>query len=66
MLDGGCAFGGLPPKGVHIWWGGYVGMAEECLIAGPLAVAAARIIETRARLRARHGWIMDISILSRD
>lgn len=65
MLDGDCAFQTLPPDGIHIWWGAYVGMAEEHLIEGPLAQTGPRIIAERARLRAAHGWIMDIYILSR-
>lgn len=64
MLDGDCAFQTLAPEGVHIWWGAYVGMAQEHLIEGPLATTAPRIIAERARLRAAHGWIMDIYILS--
>ncbi len=65
MLDGECSFLTVPPEGVHIWWGAYVGMAEEVLQAGPLAEMAAVIPPLRERLRAEHGWIMDIYILRR-
>lgn len=65
MLDGETSFAGLDPKGVRIWWGAYLGMAEEALIDGPLAEVADRIVRTRARLRADHGWIMDIYLLRR-
>lgn len=65
MLDGDCAFQHLDPAGVEIWWGGYVGMAEQILEAGPLAEAGPRIIARRAAARAAHGWIMDIYLLSR-
>ena len=65
MLDSGGAFEVLKPDGLHIWWGAYVGMAEEVLIAGALGDVAAEIVETRARLRAAHGWIMDIYLLQR-
>ena len=65
MLDGGCAFQTLPPEGVTIWWGAYVGMAEEIIRSGPLADAGPQIIATRAAARALHGWIMDIYILRR-
>jgi len=65
MLDGDCAFQTLPPEGLHIWWGAYVGMPQQHLIEGPLAEASPRIVADRARLRASHGWIMDIYILSR-
>jgi len=65
MLDGECSFQAIDPAGVTIWWGAYVGMKEEITLSGPLAELAARIIETRAEARARHGWIMDIYILRR-
>lgn len=63
MLDGDCAFRLLDPSGLHIWWGAYVGMAEQIVRSGPLAEIAAEIASVRAEARARHGWIMDIYIL---
>ncbi len=65
MLDKGGAFTTLSPAGVTIWWGAYVGMAEEALIHGPLTEVADEILTTRAQLRAEHGWIMDIYLLRR-
>ncbi|MBE0453085.1 precorrin-6A synthase (deacetylating) [Roseovarius autotrophicus] len=63
MLDAGGAFQAIDPEGVQIWWGAYLGMPQEHLIAGPLARVGAQIISERASLRARHGWIMDIYLL---
>ena len=63
MLDGSCAFQTLPQDAFHIWWGGYVGMAEQIICAGPLSEVCAQIVEMRALARADHGWIMDIYIL---
>ena len=63
MLDGQCSFQALDPEAFHIWWGAYVGMKEELLIAGKLADVGAQIVETRAKARAEHGWIMDIYLL---
>lgn len=65
MLDGECSFRAIDPEGVSIWWGAYVGMAEQIILSGPLAEMADKIVETRARARADHGWIMDIYILRR-
>jgi precorrin-6A synthase len=65
MLDAGGAFATLDPAGLHIWWGAYVGMPQQALIAGPLADVAQQIIATRAALRAEHGWIMDIYLIRR-
>lgn len=65
MLDGACAFAVLPPEGLTIWWGAYLGMPQQCLIAGDLAVVAPEIQRRRADLREEHGWIMDIYLLRR-
>ncbi|MEM9248585.1 MAG: precorrin-6A synthase (deacetylating) [Pseudomonadota bacterium] len=65
MLDGACSFQTLPPEGLHIWWGGFLGMAQEILDSGPLADAAPRIVSSRADARASHGWIMDSYLLRR-
>ncbi len=65
MLDGGGAFTTINPEGVSIWWGAYVGMPQQVLIHGPLADVSARIVDTRSRLRALHGWIMDIYLMRR-
>lgn len=66
MLDGECSFRAVAPAGVSIWWGAYVGMAEEIIVSGALEVAGPQILTARAEARARHGWIMDIYILRRD
>lgn len=66
MLDGACAFQTLDPEGLHIWWGGCVGMAEQIICAGPVADVTEQIIQMRADARAAHGWIMDIYLLARD
>jgi precorrin-6A synthase len=65
MLDGDCSFRHLDPAGVSIWWGAYVGMSQQILLAGPLAQVGEQIVATRAQARARHGWIMDIYLLRR-
>ena len=65
MLDGDCAFQTLGAPGIAIWWGAYLGMPHQALIAGSLEQVAGRIIATRATLRERHGWIMDIYLLRR-
>jgi len=66
MLDNGSAFDVLDPQGIVIWWGAYLGMDQEALVAGPLADAAPRIAALRAELRARHGWIMDIYLMRKE
>ncbi|WP_299133038.1 precorrin-6A synthase (deacetylating) [uncultured Amaricoccus sp.] len=65
MLDGGCAFRAVEAEGLWIYWGAYLGMPNEILIAGPLAEVAGRIAAVRAEARAVNGWIMDIYLLRR-
>ena len=65
LLDGDCAFAGLDPARVTIYWGAYLGMPNEIVIAGPLAEVADRIVAARAEARAEHGWIMDTYLLRR-
>lgn len=65
MLDGDCAFQHLDSGGVTIWWGAYLGMANEIIHSGPLADIGPRILAARADGRARNGWIMDVYILRR-
>ncbi|MCV2867736.1 precorrin-6A synthase (deacetylating) [Defluviimonas sp. WL0002] len=65
MLDGECSFQTLDPQGISIWWGAYVGMAEQIILSGTLEDTGPLIVQTRAEARARHGWIMDIYILRR-
>ena len=62
MLDGECSFTSLDDE-YDIWWGAYLGMAEQILDAGPLPETAPRIVEARAKARATHGWIMDTYLL---
>jgi precorrin-6A synthase len=66
MLDGGGAFQAVDPVDVTIWWGAYLGMAQQALIAGPLGEVGPRIIAERAALRARHGWIMDVYLMRKE
>lgn len=65
MLDGACAFQSLPLDEYDIWWGAFLGMENQIVRSGPLADVCAEIIETRAKARADHGWIMDAYLLRR-
>lgn len=63
MLDGECSFQAIDPSGVDIWWSAYAGMDNQICLSGRLSDVSHQIIETRARARAEHGWIMDIYLL---
>lgn len=65
MLDGECSFQSLDPAGIDIWWSAYAGMAQEITRSGPLSEVGQRIVDTRAKARSDHGWIMDIYLLRR-
>src|SRR5262249_9735605 len=66
MLDSGFAAAGLAEPDLSVFWGAYLGTPDETTIAGRLGDVAAEIVDTRARLRAEHGWIMDTYLLRRD
>jgi precorrin-6A synthase len=64
MLDARSAFAAADGDD-EIYWGAYVGTADEILIAGRVRDVAARIIAEREAARERHGWIMDTYLLRR-
>ena len=65
MLDGEMSFRTVPVDDYDIYWGAYLGLEQELLLAGPLREMSDRIVEARTSARERHGWIMDIYILRR-
>jgi precorrin-6A synthase len=66
MLDGEQAFEQLESNAdLDIYWGAYLGTADELLIAGKLCEVGAEIVRIRSEARARHGWIMDTYLLRR-
>lgn len=62
MLDGDCAFTETPAP-TRIWWGAYLGTADELLVSGTVGEVGERIVTLRAEARERHGWIMDTYLL---
>ena len=65
MLDGRQAFAEIDPTGIHIWWGAYLGAADQILLSGPLAEVADEIVRVRAEAKARKGWLFDTYLLRR-
>lgn len=65
MLDAQCSFAAFTGQNLDIYWGAYLGTADELLIAGKLDEVMDRIIETREQARQRKGWIMDTYLLRR-
>jgi precorrin-6A synthase len=62
MLDSQNAFRLADPE-AEIYWGAYIGTANEILISGRLKDVAPAIEATRAAAREKHGWIMDTYLL---
>jgi precorrin-6A synthase len=64
MLDARAAFAAADGDD-EIYWGAYVGTADEILISGRVRDVAERIVAAREAARERHGWIMDTYLLRR-
>ena len=54
---------GSADGGWQIYWGAYLGTADEVLVAGPLADVIDEIGRIRAAMRERKGWVMDTYLL---
>lgn len=65
MLDADQAFNHLIDQDLDIYWGAYLGTADEILIAGELKNVAREIEQVRAQARLAKGWIMDTYLLKR-
>ena len=65
MLDGRTAFADLPDTDLDIYWGAYLGTADEILICGDVRAVRDEIVQRRQEARTRTGWIMDTYLLRR-
>lgn len=65
MLDPDCTFREVADDGVDIFWGAYLGTADEVLVSGPAADVGDEIERLRAEGRARKGWVFDTYLLRR-
>jgi precorrin-6A synthase len=63
MLDGIQAFSQIDDPDAEIFWGAYLGTADEIIHSGRLGDVSDEIVRMRAAARERHGWIMDIYLL---
>jgi len=65
MLDAHAIFTTIPPEGIDIYWGAYLGMPDEILRDGPLDEMAPEIARLREEARACKGWMFDTYLLRR-
>lgn len=63
MLDGGAAWLEHAAPQEEILWGAYLGTDMEVLRRGTVSEVGQEIADLKQRLRAEHGWIMDIYLL---
>jgi precorrin-6A synthase len=63
MLDAEDAYQRVADPETEIYWGAYLGTADEILISGKLGDVADEIERVRKAARAEHGWIMDTYLL---
>jgi precorrin-6A synthase len=65
LLDGSEAFTTLVGQPFDLYWGAYLGTADEILIAGSLDEVASAVVAARRQARAAKGWIFDVYYLRR-
>lgn len=65
MLDAGQSWKDADPD-LEIYWGAYVGMPDEVLVAGKLKDVVDDIGRIREEARRRKGWIMDTMLVKRE
>ena len=65
VLDARNAFAELTDTDLDIYWGAYLGTADEVLVHGDLQQVKGRIRALWAQRRAAKGWIMDTYLLRR-
>lgn len=63
MLDGDQSFRHVAAEDIDIYWGAYLGTADEILIAGKLSEVMGDIERLRRQAREEKGWIMDTYLL---
>lgn len=65
LLDGEETFARAELGEHEIWWGAYLGTADEVLVTGRAGDVAEEISALRRSLRAEKGWIMDTYLARR-
>lgn len=65
MLDSQAAWRRFVHEDAEIFWGAYLGMGEEILVAGKIDRVADEIERVRRAARARNGWVMDTYLVRR-
>jgi len=65
MLDNHAQWKRFASEEALIYWGAYLGTADEVLVAGQVAEVKDEIVRVRRAAQDRHGWIMDTYLIRR-
>ena len=65
MLDSEAAWKRFADEDAEIFWGAYLGMGEEILVAGKIRKVGEEIERVRREARQRNGWVMDTYLVRR-
>jgi precorrin-6A synthase len=65
LLDSGSGLHALDRTDAEIFWGAYLGTADEVLVSGKVSEVLDDILRIRKRAKAEKGWIMDAYLLRR-
>jgi precorrin-6A synthase len=65
MLDNHAAWQRFATEDADIYWGAYLGTADQILLAGKVAGVGDEIERVRREAQDRHGWIMDTYLIRR-
>ncbi|NEX19992.1 precorrin-6A synthase (deacetylating) [Thiorhodococcus mannitoliphagus] len=65
MLDYNASFQRFKGQNMDVYWGGYLGCPDEVLVSGPIDEVTDDLLATKAAVRDKKGWLMDIYLLRR-
>ena len=65
MLDNHAGWRRFADENAEIYWGAYLGTADELLVAGRIGEVQEEIGRLRQAAQERHGWIMDTYLIRR-
>ncbi|MBK1694481.1 precorrin-6A synthase (deacetylating) [Chromatium weissei] len=65
MLDYNASFQRFTGQNMDIYWGGYLGCADEVLVSGAVDDVCDDLLRIKSEVRNEKGWLMDIYLLRR-
>ncbi|PQJ97087.1 precorrin-6A synthase (deacetylating) [Chromatium okenii] len=65
MLDYNASFQRFTGQNMDVYWGGYLGCADEVLMAGAIDEVRDDLLRIKSQVRDEKGWLMDIYLLRR-